>query len=81
MRFPTVLSTCHPYATINLFPHTLHHTQAASPVPFGLFGAKAAPQQVEEEEEEEEGQVAAAPALPFAGFFGAKQAPVQVCWA
>jgi hypothetical protein len=49
-------------------------------VPFGLFGSRAAtPQQQQEEEEEEEVQVAA-PALPFAGFFGAKQAPVQVCY-
>lgn len=53
------------------------HLQAASPVPFGLFGSRPTTPAVQEEEEEEV-VVAASPALPFAGLFGAKRAPVQV---
>lgn len=50
--------------------------QAAAPTPFALFGSR--PTTPQQQEEEEEVQVSAAPALPFANLFGAKQAPVQV---
>jgi hypothetical protein len=57
-------------------PAALSPAQAATPAPFALFGSR--PTTPQQQEEEEEVQVSAAPALPFANLFGAKQAPVQV---